>query len=449
MTKSNNATSATGRTAEELKIELRRLVKTIVDDDDVKVDVFDEACKDLMCLKDIKFGLINDKIKKNGTGSIAVPENFLCPISAEIMVDPVILSTGQTYDRHFIQEWLNSGNRTCPKSHQVLTSPTLIPNLLIRNMISQWCTEHGVPLSSPMDNNPDEPHIPSYERRSLISLLNNLSSPSTPTKNKAVKDLRMLTRQKTSARAFIGKNPEAITKLLSLDNDVQEDVVTTILNLSIFENNKKVLGDNSKVIPFLIEAIESGAMKTRANAAAAIFSLSALDSNKVKIGELGATKALIELLENGTLDAKKDAANAIFNLCTNYENKTRAVGDNLATVLMSLIMDKVLVGELLTILALVSGYKRVAEEIVEIDGVQALLAIVRESTCARNKENAIVVIYSICVDHRMKLKEVGEEESFRGSISDLASNGTSRARRKANGILERIRKMMHITHYSC
>ncbi|ONK58733.1 uncharacterized protein A4U43_C09F16100 [Asparagus officinalis] len=49
----------------------------------------------------------------------------------------------------------------------------------------------------------------------------------------------------------------------------------------------------------------------------------------------------------------------------------------------------------------------------------------------------------------MKLREIGEEETLYGTISDLVATGSSRARRKARGILERIRKSMHATHYSC
>lgn len=276
-------------------------------------------------------------------------------------------------------------------------------------------------------------------------------------KKQAVKDLRLLTKQKTSVRAFIGQNPDAIPKLLTVlstpglddDREVQEDAVTTVLNLSIFDSNKRILGDDLQTIPFLIDALKTGTMQTQGNAAAALFSLSALDSNKIKIGELGAMRPLIELLEYGSLEAKKDAANAIFNLCTNYENRTRAVRDGIAGVLLLIIMDKLLVGELLAILALVSGDKKAAEEIVDVDGVSYLLEILRESSCAQNKENAVVVLYSICVDHRMKLREIGEEETLHGTISDLVNTGTSRARRKATGILERLRKMAHNTHYSC
>ncbi|PPD92300.1 hypothetical protein GOBAR_DD10768 [Gossypium barbadense] len=43
-----------------------------------------------------------------------LPDDFRCPISLEIMSDPVILPSGHTFDRVSIQRWLDSGHRACP-----------------------------------------------------------------------------------------------------------------------------------------------------------------------------------------------------------------------------------------------------------------------------------------------------------------------------------------------
>lgn len=43
------------------------------------------------------------------------PELFLCPISYQIMQDPVVLvETGQMYDRASITHWFEIGHNTCP-----------------------------------------------------------------------------------------------------------------------------------------------------------------------------------------------------------------------------------------------------------------------------------------------------------------------------------------------
>jgi hypothetical protein len=52
---------------------------------------------------------------------IEVPQYFICPISLQIMKDPVTAITGITYDRESIEHWLfTSKNTTCPVSKQPL-----------------------------------------------------------------------------------------------------------------------------------------------------------------------------------------------------------------------------------------------------------------------------------------------------------------------------------------
>ncbi|KAJ0973335.1 hypothetical protein J5N97_021294 [Dioscorea zingiberensis] len=67
-----------------------------------------------------------------------VPSLFRCPISLEVMRSPVSLCTGVTYDRASIQQWLDSGNTTCPATMLPLPSTDLVPNLTLRRLISHW-----------------------------------------------------------------------------------------------------------------------------------------------------------------------------------------------------------------------------------------------------------------------------------------------------------------------
>ncbi|KAJ8443078.1 hypothetical protein Cgig2_004283 [Carnegiea gigantea] len=78
---------------------------------------------------------------------IVIPTHFRCPISLDMMKDPVTMSTGITYDRESIEKWLEAGNMTCPMTKQVLRTLDPVPNHTIRRMIQDWCVEnrsHGV-----------------------------------------------------------------------------------------------------------------------------------------------------------------------------------------------------------------------------------------------------------------------------------------------------------------
>ncbi|GAB2225415.1 hypothetical protein Droror1_Dr00006207 [Drosera rotundifolia] len=69
---------------------------------------------------------------------LEVPANFICPISLELMTDPVTLSSGISYDRISIETWLESGKLTCPVANQTLKSPFSTPNHTLRKMIQDW-----------------------------------------------------------------------------------------------------------------------------------------------------------------------------------------------------------------------------------------------------------------------------------------------------------------------
>ncbi|OIW05173.1 hypothetical protein TanjilG_19804 [Lupinus angustifolius] len=85
----------------------------------------------------------------NMSDEIDVPPFFLCPISLEIMKDPVTISTGITYDRESIEKWLfTEKNKTCPITKQPFSdSIDLTPNHTLRRLIQTWCTmnaSHGI-----------------------------------------------------------------------------------------------------------------------------------------------------------------------------------------------------------------------------------------------------------------------------------------------------------------
>ncbi|XP_041020591.1 U-box domain-containing protein 9-like [Juglans microcarpa x Juglans regia] len=432
-----------------LKNELRTLVNTILDEDDYKVETTDEAIRTLRSLRDLNF---DKSLCLKLEDHSAVPEEFRCPISRKLIRDPVVLATGETYDRIFIQRWLNEGHRICPKTQEVLPHIVLTSNKLVREMISHWCREHGVELPKAVQDIDDE-LVTAADRGYLSLLLKKLSQPLNEQKE-AAKELRHLTKKMPSFRALFGEFTDAIPQLLNplsagrVDThpDLQEDLITTVLNVSIWENNKRLVAENPVVIPLLIESLIYGTIQTKSNAAAALFTLSALDSNKLTIGESCALGPLIDLLDEGHPLAMKDVASAIFNLCIVRENKRRAVHGGAVKVILKKIMDCILVDELLTILAMLSGHRKAVEEMSELGAVPFLLSFIREDICERSKENSAAILYAICIIDRTKLVEIREEENANGTLSRLAQSGTSWAKRKANGILERLNRTAPITH---
>ncbi|KAL5068539.1 hypothetical protein RYX36_019426 [Vicia faba] len=427
-----------------LKDKLRELVNTIVEGDDFTLHAADEAITALSVLRDLKSSASFSR-KFDGL-SVPVPPQFRCPISGLIMTDPVILTNGQTYDRPFIQNWLNEVHRDCPQTQHVLSHSILSPNYLVQDMISRWCKEHGVELPMPVgdiDNGePTEAH--KYRLRSLLHKL----SLSALEQKEAARELRLLAKQMPPFRTLFGDS-EVIKKLLSplsqgmacIDPELHEDLITAVLNLSIDDNNKRLFVEDEKLITFIIDSLKSGTVQTRSNAAAAIFSLSALDINKQIIGKTGAIKYLVDLLEKGHPSSTKDAASALFNLCIAHENKARTVREGVVQVILSkIIVDRVLVDEFLALLALLSSHSKAVAALGSHGAVPFFMDILRDSSISdRSKENCVAILYIIFFNDKTKRKEIRDDEISNGTLAKLAECGTSRAKRKACGILDRLK----------
>jgi cold shock CspA family protein len=65
-----------------------------------------------------------------------VPEEFLCPITFEMMTDPVIAADGHTYERRAIEAWFSRA-RTSPVTNEPLEHLHLIPAHTIRSLIQR------------------------------------------------------------------------------------------------------------------------------------------------------------------------------------------------------------------------------------------------------------------------------------------------------------------------
>ncbi|KAL5860049.1 hypothetical protein ACOSQ4_001345 [Xanthoceras sorbifolium] len=79
---------------------------------------------------------------------VTIPSYFRCPLSLELMSDPVIVASGQTYERAFIQKWLDQGLTVCPKTRQTLTHANLIPNYTVKAMIANWGEKNNIRMPS-------------------------------------------------------------------------------------------------------------------------------------------------------------------------------------------------------------------------------------------------------------------------------------------------------------
>lgn len=114
--------------------------------------------------------------------SMDFPQHFRCPISMELMKDPVTISTGVTYERKNVEKWFYTyKKKTCPATMQAIHSFDMTPNHTLKRLILAW--QNGKSQSnssSSFSNKHDE----------LVSLLNTIES--SPFKVSSLKKLKSI-----------------------------------------------------------------------------------------------------------------------------------------------------------------------------------------------------------------------------------------------------------------
>ncbi|KAK7300508.1 hypothetical protein RJT34_11353 [Clitoria ternatea] len=440
---------------------------------DGESDKIEEECKPLSAFL---YNKVYDNSSSSNSMSMMIqniPDEFRCPISLDFMRDPVIVSSGHTYDRTSIAQWINSGHHTCPKSGQRLIHTALIPNYALKSLVQQWCYDNNVPVNDPSTegNNKKNSNKKSSKESAIdhISatkaaadaakmtaefLVGKLATGSPDIQRQAAYELRLLAKTGMDNRriiAEVGAIPFLVTLLGSQDSRIQEHAVTTLFNLSIYDNNK-ILIMAAGAVDNIVEVLESGkTMEARENAAASIFSLSMVDECKVQIGRKPrAIPALVGLLKEGTPIGKRDAATALFNLAVYNPNKASVVKAGTVPVLVELLMDDKagITDDALAVLALLLGCSQGLEEIRNSRALVPLLIDLLRFGSVKGKENSITLLLGLC-------KEEGELVARRllanprsiPSLQSLASEGSLRARRKADALLRLLNRCCSQPHH--
>ena len=351
----------------------------------------------------------------------------------------------QTFERESIQKWFDSNHRSCPKTRQTLAHLSLVPNYALKNLITQWCEKNNFKIPKKEDIASSQGSSVKHEEE-ISSLVEELSSSQLEVQRKAVKDIRMLSKENPETRVLFAKSgaiPPLVQLLSYPDSKIQEHAVTALLNLSIDESNKMLI-TNEQAIPAIIEVLQNGSIGSRENSAAALFSLSMLDENKVTIALANGIPPLVELLQNGTIRGKRDAVTALFNLSLNQANKVRAIDAGIVPPLLLLLEDKKLgmVDEALSILLLLATHPEGRHEIGQLSFIGTLVDFIKDGT-PKNKECATSVLLELSSNnssHILAALQFGVYEH----LIEISQSGTNRAQRKANALLQLMSKSEQI-----
>ncbi|KAJ6953192.1 U-box domain-containing protein 15 [Populus alba x Populus x berolinensis] len=214
--------------------------------------------------------------------SLIIPHEFLCPITLEIMTDPVIVASGQTYERESIRKWIDSNHRTCPKTRENTGSPVIGTEL---------CTQK-------------------------LNIAVDLSSSQLEVQRKAVKKIRLLSKENPENRLLIANNggiPPIVQLLSYPDSKILEhangtvrgkkDAATALFNLSLNHSNKGRAIDAGIVTP-LLHLVADRSLGMVDEALSIFLLLASHPEGRNEIGRLSFIETLVELMKDGTPKTK-------------------------------------------------------------------------------------------------------------------------------------------------
>lgn len=78
------------------------------------------------------------KRKSLGSRILEPLQSFYCPITHDVMVEPVETSSDQTFERSAIEKWFAEGNKLCPMTLIPLDTSVLRPNKTLKQSIEEW-----------------------------------------------------------------------------------------------------------------------------------------------------------------------------------------------------------------------------------------------------------------------------------------------------------------------
>ncbi|KAI3415098.1 RING-type E3 ubiquitin transferase [Psidium guajava] len=426
------------------------------------------------------------------------PDEFSCPLSRRLMYDPVVIASGVTFERMWIQRWLDEGHDTCPKTKEKLSHQLLAPNSFLKDEISKWCVEYGI-------RNID----PSIRAETLCSMesssasINSLGSLAhgyvdsiynpDPSNGKVPDDLSSTSIQSddgdqrcdTSTPRTL-RSLALLPKLKELQWKTQCEVVEDVN--SYLDRDDQALGSApfedffTVLVQFLVDAHDQGDLKAQRTGSQFLLTYVSKNRCEVTCIKKGAFSLLISLLDSDVAEQVL----ATLEVLSNHENcrpeiaasgvlapilkilgsQNRLLQESALKILNNLSYDCYVCHHLihlgcipkmvpflqtspftklaLMILKNLCDSEEASTAIVETDECIASVAEFLDSACSEDQEYSVAILHSICREQILYCKLVLEESfTVYPALINLKTNGSDKAKASASELLRLFQDIQH------
>ncbi|CAK8571762.1 unnamed protein product [Lathyrus sativus] len=422
---------------------------------------------------------------------VSFPPYFRCPLSLELMMDPVIVASGQTYERQSIQMWLDHGLTVCPKTRKRLTHTNLIPNYTVKAMISTWSDENNTNCLSNSEHNHNTGNVfeeqkcdnsfgshveiekwelqsPYIHSRSesfsssisssdcLLAVSKDASRMSDKHQNVKVLsvdpggmenernnsittncylrvDSHLMSNSGLSELTTSSHVNKLIKDLRSQSIEAQTSAAEELRLLTKHNTENRIIVGQCGAVAHLLSLLYSDAKVTQEHAVTALLNLSINEDNKALIMEAGAIEPLIHVLKAGNDGAKENSAATLFSLSVMENGKAKIGRSGAVKALVELLSSGTLRGkkDAATALYNLSIFHDNKARIVQAGAVQFLVRLTDPADGMVDKAVALLSNLSTISEGRLEIAREGGIPS----LVEIVESGSQRGKENAASIL--------------
>lgn len=294
--------------------------------------------------------------------------SFVCPLTKEVMRDPVTIENGNTFEREAIEKWFkdceHSGRRpTCPLTKEELRSTRLNPSIALRNTIEEWAARNE---TAKLDMARRSLSIGTSERdilqalkyveyiskgsRSnkhavhnaeiLLLIIEMLRNGSRKVRSKTLETLQVIAEQDSDMKEIIaeGSTVRTIVKFLSPEQSTErEQAISLLYELSKSQSLCEKIGSINGAILILVGIASSKSENpvTIKKADKILNNLAQCENNVRQMAESGRLEPLLKVLLEGPPERKLSMAEFLGDLALNNDVKVhvaQTVGSSLVNL---------------------------------------------------------------------------------------------------------------------
>lgn len=231
---------------------------------------------------------------------LTIPSSFYCPITGQIMQDPVMLAeAGYTYERYAIIKWFEEGNNICPNTGTKLENFELVPNLKLKQNMEEF--------------------FDLRYHKTLLNTIHQISPQGNPTElEEAVNTVKHLLDFRPKYKRLL-VTLDGIRPLVSIlkpaEQQLKEKIYSILFSIAALGDDYKALIIGAGAVPVLLRILQRNPA-VNGGPVQLLWELSKSESGRVAILAEKASVVIVASAFNlCTYDQKLQAEKLLYNLC--------------------------------------------------------------------------------------------------------------------------------------